>query len=1328
MAEYDGAIRIVTKITTKDATESLSSLEYQIKKSAKYIDELRKKMDALKDRKIPTMEYKDLQDQLSKAEKALSELIAKQEEWTKLGISSGLAWDELNEKVAAAGDKVESIKAKIQALADAGKDFTLGKDTAEYKSCAQQIQYEEEAIAKAGEHYKELLSSVPEQFSRMRAAAQKAFDAIRAGFSTIGKVGKKAFSGIVGMAKKLFSSITSGSKQSNASLSGGLKTILKYGLGIRSLYVLFNKVRAGIKEGFTNLMNYSGDFANSVQSAKNSMSTLGNQIAAAFSPIVQMVIPWLNALINALSTAMTYVAQFIAALTGANTFTRAKKVQDAYNKSLGGTAKAADKARGALAKFDDLDVLQKQQDNSGGGVGGVGAGAGMFEEVPIDDKWKKIVEWLKEMWENSDFYELGKLLGEKLKKALESIDWGPIKEAARKIGKSLATLINGFIEVKELGISIGKTLAEAVNTGFEFLNSFVHKFHFDSLGMFIADGLNGLFENIDWPLIKNTFVTGFRGLAGSINSFISNFRWDNLSGSISNLVNILTESMSAFFATVKWDELGANIGEQLTKSIKKINWKQFGKALGDVVQSALSFLKSFIKKMNLKDIAQAAIDSLKGAFGAIDMGDLTSVFLTALAARLTVSAAGFAFNTAAGAIMQSLSNALVSTGFASLASTILGGLETAISAAAPCVAIGAAALAGLSAAFSDMNKEIEEQTQLEVFGDKLDNITGKIHDQTEAIKNRADASMEYVEKAGMAEMNMASDLSDRYFDLAEKESLTNAEKEEMQRLAQNLVNTLPGLEEYYNTETGLLDATRQSIDDLIASRLQEIKLAAIEDKLKEGYENQADALDNLKSAIEPANQAQEHMNQLNEEYQSLLDKISQLEAYNSLSEQISSCSGNTEELLARQTDLWNEITNGGTESFPTFDSLMQRMGEVNQELYNFQDEYKEALGTLSDASDAYSAVENNISDLTEMLTSGMTQAADYAASGYADKMASDTSMADSTLKQADNLLEQFNKGLDINSPSGKFKKAAGYAIEGWNVGIEENKQSALSGVIALAREITDVFRQTFIEQFGLFGTSVLETLGLLNSDMETVFTEMQEMIYGKWTELLEQSTISWTELSDLIKNALTLINANILTTLTTINTIWAVKWTQLVQKAKESCLEVTNAVSVMQRNMQSACDSMIASINALIASMEKLKSTASSLGGISGSFGGSSGGGGIGRMASPAMASYSPQSFAAFANDLPHLASGSVIRGGNPFMAILGDQPRGVTNIETPLPTMVDAFKQAITESGGIIGGERVPVNINVIYDGETTARVMIPDILAELKRQGFNVDVLGVT
>ncbi len=49
---------------------------------------------------------------------------------------------------------------------------------------------------------------------------------------------------------------------------------------------------------------------------------------------------------------------------------------------------------------------------------------------------------------------------------------------------------------------------------------------------------------------------------------------------------------------------------------------------------------------------------------------------------------------------------------------------------------------------------------------------------------------------------------------------------------------------------------------------------------------------------------------------------------------------------------------------------------------------------------------------------------------------------------------------------------------------------------------------------------------------------------------------------------------------------------------------------------------------------------------------------------------------------LPRLASGAVIPPNREFMAVLGDQKNG-TNIETPLATMVQAFKQAMNETGG---------------------------------------------
>lgn len=44
---------------------------------------------------------------------------------------------------------------------------------------------------------------------------------------------------------------------------------------------------------------------------------------------------------------------------------------------------------------------------------------------------------------------------------------------------------------------------------------------------------------------------------------------------------------------------------------------------------------------------------------------------------------------------------------------------------------------------------------------------------------------------------------------------------------------------------------------------------------------------------------------------------------------------------------------------------------------------------------------------------------------------------------------------------------------------------------------------------------------------------------------------------------------------------------------------------------------------------------------------------------------------------IPRLAKGAVLEGGHPFLAMLNEQPKGQTNIETPLSTMIEAFKQA---------------------------------------------------
>ena len=83
---------------------------------------------------------------------------------------------------------------------------------------------------------------------------------------------------------------------------------------------------------------------------------------------------------------------------------------------------------------------------------------------------------------------------------------------------------------------------------------------------------------------------------------------------------------------------------------------------------------------------------------------------------------------------------------------------------------------------------------------------------------------------------------------------------------------------------------------------------------------------------------------------------------------------------------------------------------------------------------------------------------------------------------------------------------------------------------------------------------------------------------------------------------------------------------------------------------------------------------------------------------------------------IPRLAQGAVIPPNREFMAVLGDQKSG-TNIETPLATMVQAFKRALAESGYSGSNEAV-----LVLDKEVLGKVVYRLNKAEGTRIGVNL------
>ena len=83
---------------------------------------------------------------------------------------------------------------------------------------------------------------------------------------------------------------------------------------------------------------------------------------------------------------------------------------------------------------------------------------------------------------------------------------------------------------------------------------------------------------------------------------------------------------------------------------------------------------------------------------------------------------------------------------------------------------------------------------------------------------------------------------------------------------------------------------------------------------------------------------------------------------------------------------------------------------------------------------------------------------------------------------------------------------------------------------------------------------------------------------------------------------------------------------------------------------------------------------------------------------------------------IPRLAQGAVIPGGREFLAVLGDQPKGQTNIEAPLQTIVDAFNIALQGNANYGGGN---TEVVLEIDGREFGRAVVEQGNRENRRIG---------
>lgn len=135
---------------------------------------------------------------------------------------------------------------------------------------------------------------------------------------------------------------------------------------------------------------------------------LKNSMAAMVAPIINSLAPALDFVIDKVVDLLNLVNKFFALLSGASTYTVAKKVATSYAESAedaaSATKRAAKEIKDATSGLDELNIIS-QKDDSGNGDKETDYSS-MFEELPLDTELAKIGDFLadlftplKEAWE-----------------------------------------------------------------------------------------------------------------------------------------------------------------------------------------------------------------------------------------------------------------------------------------------------------------------------------------------------------------------------------------------------------------------------------------------------------------------------------------------------------------------------------------------------------------------------------------------------------------------------------------------------------------------------------------------------------------------------------------------------------------------------------------------------------------------------------------------------------------------------------------------------------------------------------------------------------------
>lgn len=430
-----------------------------------------------------------------------------------------------------------------------------------------------------------------------------------------------AFGHISSTGKKAAASLNKRFAVFSRSAGAAVSPVAKLGTALKNT---FRRVflMAGIYAAFRTLKEKLKEAAEANESFRNSLNDIKANLAIAFTPIVQAIMPALNTLMSGLAMVSKQIAGFIAGLFGM-TYRQAAEA----TKKLNATTSAAKKAKLALAGIDEMNILSSGDDDKDKGI----------DLSRLDMSEPEIPDWaqrLKDAIKKGDWNGAGKILADRVNAALDTIDWDAAERKAVAGVSKVCDGINGFLDNLNWR-RLGENIAGGINIATAVINTLADKIHWENLGRNIAQGLNAVIAKIKWRQLGRALSAKIRILTDILYGFVTEFNWNGLGAGIGEAVN-------GWFDGIDFGKIGKTVSEGLkgiftaaSAVLRTVNFRGIGGKIADLINNI--DIAGILSKAaeTFSSLVKAALELASGILESTDWARLGKQIVSAVTGVIT---------------------------------------------------------------------------------------------------------------------------------------------------------------------------------------------------------------------------------------------------------------------------------------------------------------------------------------------------------------------------------------------------------------------------------------------------------------------------------------------------------------------------------------------------------------------------------------------------------------------------------------------------------------------------------------------------------------------